>query len=636
MRYPCAAAATVAILAGQALGQGSYSYTGPAGGSWHTAANWNPNGVPGVGPATGASVLIQSSPVALGAGTIPLVSSLQASQTVVMTNGVTVSGDGSLTGMDMRGTDLNQGLVCSGILTLSGNTIWRGGIIDASDGRQTGLLTIGGVGGTGPTPTARGVLRNSGAVVMSGRLILDGACIVTNEGAWDIGSDIDYSGSPSVLFRNIGNATRNGPGQAVVRASFEHTGSLSIDQGVLVLQGADTAVRGTVTLANNGTLRIWQGLPPGSPPTLLGFSAGGQGDVVLAAGNHIVDQALSAEMSVVSPHGLWIDTQAGTVTLNAGLTNRGYAQYTSGRLAGPAPFTNAAGAIFNWGSGGSTGAQLAGILINNGTVLMAGAPRLDFGTVLNGPGGLLDVTFGAYSEAAASSNQVLNDGRIEKGTGSSLNTIMGAPVQMRDGGLLRVRRAAVLLNRGSTWNGHTAVQLGSDPGSRVVMELSQHEVQSGVMTIQGDAGRFEVSSSASLTVSGGSASNTLTQPNSEVRISGLLSIVPAEGFLNTGTMRLAGGIIDAGASEGLANAGVFFADAGTLTGDCGNHALFIVQTLSLGIPGGQSGVLHNGSSGQVLLTGNSGITGRTARPSSTMAGSSSTTGASRGRSRAGS
>ncbi|MEX2219154.1 MAG: hypothetical protein WD749_10400 [Phycisphaerales bacterium] len=589
------AAAALILLAGQAAGQESYRYTGPNLGSWHNSFYWEPGGVPGINM-NGAYVTVDLQPVSLNNGDRPFITSLSAPSGMwVQAGGLTVSLTASVTGLDIRQTESLLGLFC-GSLIISGDSFWRGGLIWSSDARNTGSLTMTSAGALCcGNPRVRGTFKNEGTVLQSHTLTLQEGAFVLNEQAWTINGDIGEfpNNVPNGNFRNSGTLVRSGPTTRDISSNFVNDGQLTSDDGQLRLTGYDIIVRGTITLANNGSLYVSQRYQTGSAPAnRLGFSASGLGDLILTTGHHIVLDAVEADLSTSSPHGLWVD--GGIIQLDEDLTNLGLMTLHAGRLQGGHAVVNEEGAQLVWGNGVG-GAVLAAGLANAGLVTLRGLIPLDGGLVLNAPAGILDISAGGFLNVQGTTNLIHNFGLLRKSVSSTGAGALGAPLRM-EGGRIAAERHSLVLNRDSTWGGASRVDIGPSPDARLAFEGGTHVFTGGEAVIQGSQGALELGGSLGpvMILAGGRIHNQLTGA-AEFRVTALLECQPQLSFRNSGTLRLTqGGTIDGGPSIGFVNVGLMHLNGGILLGGIDNDGYAVLDgAVDVGVVGGADGSLVN-------------------------------------------
>ena len=221
------AAALQAAVAGFTAHAATVNWTNTASGSWNTAANWNPNNVPG--PA----------------------------DTAVITNaGVTVSLNSDTTvGAIMLGAN------GSGAVTLN----WTGGVLAGSMTVATNSSFDIGFGG-GNTAEFNGfILTNYGTVNWASTTIhgVNGNNQqIYNYGLWNEQSDDYFAGTfngGSALFANFGTFRKSGAtGQTTLDAgvTFTNTGIVQVQSGTLDITGGSSS-GGNFTTTGGGIIDFY-------------------------------------------------------------------------------------------------------------------------------------------------------------------------------------------------------------------------------------------------------------------------------------------------------------------------------------------------------------------------------------------
>ncbi|MGA1632535.1 MAG: beta strand repeat-containing protein, partial [Phycisphaerales bacterium] len=154
-----------------------------------------------------------------------------------------------------------------------GDTTISGGILQVGDGGTSGSLGTGDITNNGTLAfdrsdayTVPGAISGSGTVIQqgSGSLDLDGGS--HSAGSWSLVSgsidngtlaagDFDFeSGSVSAILAGSGAFTKTGFGTVVLSAANTYSGTTTIAEGTLVVNGDQSGANGAVSVANGATL----------------------------------------------------------------------------------------------------------------------------------------------------------------------------------------------------------------------------------------------------------------------------------------------------------------------------------------------------------------------------------------------
>ncbi|MGA0873072.1 MAG: autotransporter-associated beta strand repeat-containing protein, partial [Phycisphaerales bacterium] len=154
-----------------------------------------------------------------------------------------------------------------------GDTTISGGILQVGDGGTSGSLGTGDITNNGTLAfdrsdayTVPGAISGSGTVIQqgSGSLDLDGGS--HSAGSWSLVSgsidngtlaagDFDFeSGSVSAILAGSGAFTKTGFGTVVLSAANTYSGTTTIAEGTLVVNGDQSSATGTVSVADGATL----------------------------------------------------------------------------------------------------------------------------------------------------------------------------------------------------------------------------------------------------------------------------------------------------------------------------------------------------------------------------------------------
>ena len=252
-------------------------WTNTADGFWNTAANWNPNQVPGSGDTAiitnaGVTVSLNGSPIVggitlgtNGPGTVTL--SL-AGQPLTLNGPLTVNPSGSFT-------------VDSGMLAGNTNAVLQG-TIGWTAGLLEGTLTLAATGTLNITsannhdmpnciPTNNGTVAWNNGTIRSGS---SGATIY-NYGLWDAQSDQNFNqsayGGAAVVFNNYGTFSKSGGASEFATATTfqsgvvfnQRAGVIDVQNGTnglqLAFQGGGNFTGGYITTNVNGLTALGSG-----------------------------------------------------------------------------------------------------------------------------------------------------------------------------------------------------------------------------------------------------------------------------------------------------------------------------------------------------------------------------------------
>src|ERR1039457_6536070 len=415
-----------ALLVGLAAQAATITWTNAAGGGWNTAANWNPNAVPGTNDTAiitnaGVTVLLNGATgvggISLGSGSGGTVTLSLNNQTLTLYGPLTVNPSGSFA------VDGSSTLMGNTNAVLSGTIGWTGGTLG-------GTLTLA-AGGTlnitaGNNHFIGGcIFTNSGTVNWSGgQLLAGGGAVFYNYGLWNAQDDqnfVNYSGAPGTVFNNYGTFRKSGGASEFATATVfqsgvvfnQLAGVLDVQNGTnglqLVFQTGGNFTGGYITTNQFGltVLSIGNFNLNG---TVTGTNTWETGDLV---GTVVIKGALTWQ------GGSWDNTVA-TVPANSVLNiTAGNNHYIGGCL-----FTNSG--IVNW----SGGQLLAG----------GGAVFYNYG-LWNAQD---DQTLSDYSGAPGT---VFNNfGTFRKSGGiNASQTLLGNPVTFNNTGIVDVQTGNLTL-----------------------------------------------------------------------------------------------------------------------------------------------------------------------------------------------
>lgn len=350
-------------------------WTNLAGGNWNTAANWNPNQVPGSADnafiTNNGTYIVTlnanatNNTLTLG-GTSGTQTFNQASFTLTLNGG----GSGSTHGV----YNLSGGtLTGSGTLALAGPFHWSAGNL-GNAGTSLGVTVNDGLTLSGSTKFLNsGSLVNSGAGTWSGGQIQCSSAVFSNAP----GATLDFQGDGSAflpntgnpLFANAGTLRKSaGTGTTTISVPFNNSGLVQAQVGVLALTGGGTS-SGQFTNSSGATLTFG-----GGTHTLLAASTvAGAGSVSVSGGATTVNVAGGFSAGAV--------TNGAALNFNAAAT--AYAtnfSLSGGTLAGTGALVLAG--PFTW-TAGTVGASLV-VWANGGLTLGGSTKFLAGGTVVNG------------------------------------------------------------------------------------------------------------------------------------------------------------------------------------------------------------------------------------------------------------
>jgi len=459
-----------------------------AGGDWHEASNWTPNGVPGV---------LDSATIASGFATL--------------TNGVVVR---SLT---LSG----GGLIGAGSLTVRSNLAWSAGQMGGT-GTTTlasnAVLTVSG----GADKDLRRRLDNYGTVTWTaGRILGHDSAILNNyPGALfdaQVSATIFESGDGTTkTFNNSGTLRKSvAAGTTAIHGTFNQNGVANVQTGVINPVGAPVLGNSSYTgsgqfLLGNCTLAGTVTISGGTDMTFASGSLGGTGTIVGTL-NWTGGTMVSGGTTFIATNGALVVSGGADKDLRRTLDNYGTLTWTGGRILGHEAPTlhNRAGALFEaradttlYESGDGTiktfnNAGVArrttgtGVTTWHGLFNNAGSLIGETGTVALAGGGASSGTFtnvlGATLEFTGGT-QTLNSGA----------TFVGAGTALVDGGTVNVGPGATATVTGAF--GVASGTLGG-PGTLLVAAGGQFPWTGGMMA---DAtGRTVITNGATLTASSG-------------------------------------------------------------------------------------------------------------------------------------
>jgi hypothetical protein len=365
------------------------TWTNTSSGTWGTALNWSPNGVPNSNNVViinqpGVTVTLNgvttAGAIAIGTNSGSAVTLAMNGQTLTLYGPLTVNPSGSFT-------------VDSGNLSGSTNAVLSG-TIGWTAGSLSGILTLNSNGAlniTGSTLSMNGtLLTNNGTVTWtSGTIQTGNSSAVYNYGLWNMTSDqvVNTAFGGASAFNNYGTVRKSGgAGQFVGATFFQGNAAFNQIAGVIDVQNG---------IGTNGTELAFQA---GGTFTGGYITTNQYGLTVLSVGNFTIN-------GTVTGTNTWEDTGnlVGNNIINGALT------WVGGNWNGAPSVTVASNATLLIVGGGGVNDLSACQMTNNGTVDWLN------GTIRGGNGTTV------YNNGlwAMTSDQVFNN--AYGGTGSTIN-----------------------------------------------------------------------------------------------------------------------------------------------------------------------------------------------------------------------
>jgi hypothetical protein len=263
------AALMQAVMAGLVAHADTINWTNTTSGGWNTAANWNPNTVPGATDTaivTNAGVTVSLNgattvgAIILGTNGTGTVTLALAGQTLALNGPLTVNPSGSFA-VDGGALMGNANNVLSGTIGWSAGSL--GGSLTLAAGSTLNITT------TNDHTMRACTFNNNGSVIWTSGQVLCGETLymrpgttITNNGLWDSHGDLTLNGDvgyPGTVFNNLGTFRKSAginSSNTVITSQVvfnQLSGVLDVQQGNLVLQGGGSFTGGTAT-NNNGVL----------------------------------------------------------------------------------------------------------------------------------------------------------------------------------------------------------------------------------------------------------------------------------------------------------------------------------------------------------------------------------------------
>ncbi|MDX1950684.1 MAG: hypothetical protein SFY81_00790 [Verrucomicrobiota bacterium] len=235
-------------MLGQSLHAAVVTWTNTAGGDWSSAANWQPNQVPG------------------------------ASDTAIITSGtdftVQLNSNVTIYSLTLGGGAGSQTLQLAGTLTSAGEiTVSANGILNVQSGGLSGLVRVNNGGEIHFSTTTqkslyRTTLLNEGTIRWLGGPVTLGATpttLITNLGLFEISADAGMSigiGGPTPRVVNLGTIRKIAGSGTTTFSNFQlqQLGTVEVETGSLALNGSDDSILGgTVNVALGAAIDLKSG-----------------------------------------------------------------------------------------------------------------------------------------------------------------------------------------------------------------------------------------------------------------------------------------------------------------------------------------------------------------------------------------
>ncbi len=547
------------LIAATGFAQVKYTWNGSTG-SWQTASNWNPSGVPGI------------------------------ADTAVINSG-TVTTDQAVT---VAGIFQNGGIINgAGNINMTAKFIWESGTHGG-----TGTTTIAS-SGSGELATAYGktlsrtiTIEGSLTITGAGGLTFSTGAQIINNGTMDVQSNSSVGNTNGSIVNN-GSFTRStSTGSATIASPFSNNGTISVLTGTLVSSSTLTG-SGTFSISSGAVFRINSGTS-----TLGGNSVSGGGLFEISSGT-----LNFSGNDVIVANGTTFKQTSGTIGGDSNLLINGNFIWESGTHGGTGTTTIASsgigelataygktlsrtitieGSLTITGAGGltfSTGAQIInngtmdvqsntsvgntnGSIVNNGTFIRStstGSATIASPFSNNGTISVLTGTLVSSSTLTGSGTFSISSGavfRINSGTGTlGGNSVSGGGLFEISSGTLNFSGNDVIVANGTTFK-QTSGTIGGDGNLLIngnfIWESSTH----------GGTGTTTIASSGSgelATAYGKTLSRTIT-------IEGSLTITGAGGLtFSTGAQIINNGTMDVQSNSSVGNTNGSIVNNGSFT-----------------------------------------------------------------------
>jgi len=560
------------LIAAAGFAQVKYTWTGGSG-SWQTASNWNPNGVPGV-----------ADTAVINSGTVTIDQSVTIAS--LFQNGATINGIGDLT-------------ITHSFLYLSGT---HGG---------TGTTTIsstatGSIGGISTKSLSRMIV-NEGSFVWSGTtVIFNIGAGITNNGTFDAQAEsfvLGSGGNGSIINNGTFNRT-TGTGSATISTTFINNGTKNVQSGTL-LSTLSTSGSGTFVI-NPGSKYILSG----GTHTLGGNTISGGGTLELISGT------LNLTGSPVNiSSGTTFLQDGGTIAGDGALLINGTFTWASGTHGGTGTTT-----ISSAGTGSIGGIftkTLSRMIVNEGSLVWSGTTVIfNSGAGLTN-NGTFDAQAGSFVLGSGGNGSIINNGTFNRTT--SVGSAQIATTFINNG-TTNVQSGTLQSSLSTSGSGTFVI----NPGSKYILSGGTHtlggnaisgggtlELISGTMNLTGSP--VNISSGTTLLQDGGTIAGdgallnngtfnwlsgthggtgtTTISATGSGSISGISTKTLSRMIVNAGSLVWIETTVIFGSGAGLTNNGTFDARAES----------FVFGS------GGNGSIINNGTFNRTTGTGNAQI-----------------------------
>jgi fibronectin-binding autotransporter adhesin len=387
---------TISVFSGNAI------WTGTAGNSWNTNANFNDLNAAGIHAAPGVFAGFNDSLVLNDSSGNRTLSLNGATPNLSSLTIGTTSGSGYVLGQGTGGSlVMNNGAnsasinVSAGQQTISApvslasalnvnfsgaaaSLVLSGGLSETAPGQgltiSGGQLTLSGTSSyTGGTTVSQGTLNVAGAMLGGGNVVLAGNAVLSGSGV--VRGNISGAAASTI------NATASLIlGDSTSYTGFNQAGTLAVGPNLVTLNSAGVANLGILTTISGGTINAANGISLGGGCNLVGAGtvkgavAAGYGSTISATGNLTLGDG-AAYNGFLSTGRLY--TNANTVTLNSGTAANSLnavvlgtlTQINGGSLVAPNGFllSNGCNLVTN-DSGGTVSGGPASRFLNDGNV----------------------------------------------------------------------------------------------------------------------------------------------------------------------------------------------------------------------------------------------------------------------------
>ena len=369
----------VLIFTSLSFAQVKYTWNNSAG-SWQTASNWIPNGIPGT-----ADTAVVNGGTVTNDSTVFVASLFQ--------NGGRINGTGEINIIDSLS-------FTNGIQSGTGATKLLGGcngVINSSQSKQL----------------SRNLINEGFLTWMEANVQFSSGAVFTNNGTFDANSEsstFGFGGGGSII--NNGSIIRStATGTATISVLISHQGIINVKSGIL--QSSQSVTGNGSFIIDPGTFYVLSG----GTHTLGGNTINGGGTFELKTGQIL--NVITGNVTVLV--GTTLLQSSGTITGDGDLVIEGYFDFANGIQSG-----NGATKISTGGTcltGGTQSKQFSRNLLNEGTITWNGG-NITFGgskTFTN------NGTFNAETESGSLNNlggvSIVNNGVFNRSIGGANVTI---------------------------------------------------------------------------------------------------------------------------------------------------------------------------------------------------------------------